>query len=178
VTQAIYEILYIINPTLGETEIDEVHARVISTIESNGGNVRRESKWGNRRLAYEVKNFREGFYALVEFNGTGDTVRTLKELLRVESRVIRQLITRVPKAKLAEEARKERVAAKKAEEERQKAEEEAKARAAAEEEAKAKAAAEAAEEETKEEPLGEVESAPESSESTEESTKKEEGSES
>jgi len=137
----VYEILYIINPTLTEEEIDQVHTLIQETINSSEGVVRREDKWGKRHLAYEVQKFREGFYALIEFDGTGETVKALKDLFRVESRVIRQLITAVPKARFEEEKRKAKVAAKRADEAKKKAEAEAARQQAEAEAAAAKAEA-------------------------------------
>jgi small subunit ribosomal protein S6 len=104
----IYEILYIIDPTLNEAETDAVHNKVKETITSAGGSVRREEKWGKRHLAYEVGKFREGFYAFIEFNADGEIVKAMKDMLHLEGRVIRYLITAVPKAKMEEEKRKAR----------------------------------------------------------------------
>ena len=147
--QQLYEILYIIDPTLTEAEIDEVHNKVKEEVTSKEGTIRREDKWGKRHLAYEVNKFREGFYAYIEFNGTGTTVNELKSMFRLEGRVIRYLITAVPKAKLEEEKRKAREAARRAELAKKKAEEELRAAEAAAQQAEAmeekkQAAAEAA----------------------------------
>lgn len=118
----IYEILYIIDPTLNEAETDAVHTKVKETITAAGGSVRREEKWGKRHLAYEVNKFREGFYAYIEFNADGAIVKAMKEMLHLEGRVIRYLITAVPKAKMEEEKRKAREAARRAELAKKKAE--------------------------------------------------------
>ncbi|HEQ60685.1 MAG TPA: 30S ribosomal protein S6 [Firmicutes bacterium] len=166
--EEIYEILYIVSPRLEEAEIEEVHKQVLDTITGGGGSVRRESRWGRRRLAYEVKKFREGYYIFVEFNGTGQTVKDLLDLIRVEGRIIRHLITSVPKAKLEEEKRREELAQKRAEEAKKQAEA---ARAAEEAEKAAEAARkeEAAEEAKKAvKALAESEAADESAPEAEE----------
>lgn len=156
--EEIYEILYIVSPRLEEAEIEEVHKQLLDIITGGGGSIRRESKWGRRRLAYEVKKFREGYYIFVEFNGTGQTVKDLLDLIRVEGRIIRHLITNVPKAKLEEEKRREELAQKRAEEAKKQAEaaraaEEAeKAAEAARQEEAAAAEAEAADEPAAPEP--------------------------
>jgi len=118
----IYEILYIIDPTLNEAETDAVHNKVKETMTSAGGSIRREEKWGKRHLAYEVGKFREGFYAYIEFNADGEIVKAMKDMLHLEGRVIRYLITAVPKAKMEEEKRKAREAARRAELAKKKAE--------------------------------------------------------
>lgn len=136
--EEIYEILYVLSPQLEEAEIEEVHKHITDIITASEGSIRRENKWGRRRLAYEVKKFREGYYIFVEFNGTGRTVKDLLDLFRVEKRIIRHLITSVPKAKLAEEERREELARTRAEEAKKQAEA---ARAAEEAEKAAEAAA-------------------------------------
>lgn len=139
----IYEILYIIDPTLNEAETDAVHNKVKETITSAGGSIRREEKWGKRHLAYEVQKFREGFYAFFEFNANGGIVKAMKEMMHLERRVIRYLITAVPKAKMEEDKRKAREAARRAELAKQKAEAELAAAEAAARKSEAEAEAKA-----------------------------------
>ncbi len=55
-----------------------------------------------------MQKFREGFYAYIEFNADGAIVKAMKEMLHLEGRVIRYLITAVPKAKMEEDKRKAR----------------------------------------------------------------------
>jgi|GEM_PF-328615 len=160
--EEIYEILYIVSPRLEEAEIGEVHKQLLDIITGGGGSIRRESKWGRRRLAYEVKKFREGYYIFVEFNGTGQTVKDLLDLIRVEGRIIRHLITNVPKAKLEEEKRREELAQKRAEEAKKQAEaaraaEEAEKAAEAARQEEAAAAEASAESEAADEPAPEPE---------------------
>lgn len=168
-TQSIYEILYIVNPELGDSDVQQVHQSLIDLIGSSGGEVRREDVWGRRRLAYEVKGFTDGIYGFIEFNGTGDTVNALKDHLKVEIKVLRNLITTVPKAKLEEEKRKAEQAAKQAAEAEKRAREEAEARAKAAADAAAEAEAES-ENKAEEEGRSEETESPESTESREEPT--------
>jgi small subunit ribosomal protein S6 len=139
----IYEILYIMDPTLPESANDEIHQQLIQLINESEGKVRREDKWGKRHLAYEVQKHREGFYAFIEFDAVGATLDNLKEHLRTETRIIRHLITQVPKAKMMEEERQKKKAADEAEKAKKRAEEEAR-RAVEREEQKAREEAAAA----------------------------------
>ncbi len=147
--EEIYEILYVLKPELEEAEIDAVHKRLMDTMSAAGGSLRRESKWGRRRLAYEVNKFREGHYIFVEFNGTGQTVKELNDFVRLEGPIIRHLITGVPKAKMEEEKRREELAQKKAEE----AQRQVEAARLAEAARAAEEAEKAAEEARREEPV-------------------------
>ncbi|EFU43915.1 ribosomal protein S6 [Paenibacillus vortex V453] len=48
---------------------------------------------GKRRLAYEIKKFRDGVFVLVNFNATPEVVAELERLMKISDEVIRYLIT-------------------------------------------------------------------------------------
>ena len=54
-----YEIMYIVKPTLDEDTIDAVAKRVDDVIAGIGGEVEKTDKRGRKRLAYEVKDFKD-----------------------------------------------------------------------------------------------------------------------
>ena len=157
----LYEILYIIDASLPETDIKAAEEEVKKTIANSGGKITKENIWGKRQLAYPIKKKTQGFYVDLEFQATPATPVELRELFHTRTSILRNMIMQVPKAKLIQEKRdadrlqrqkdkaeKERLAAKAAEE--------AAAQKAAEQEAEAAAAAAAAPA-TEEEP---VEAAP------------------
>jgi len=47
---------------------------------------------GKRRLAYEIKKFRDGHYVLVHFNAEPAVVTELDRVLKISDEVIRHLI--------------------------------------------------------------------------------------
>ena len=136
-----FELLYIVNPQLTEDEIAALHDKVKAAITENEGVIEKENHWGRRRLAYEVQKFREGYYIYAEFEGIGKTVKSIDALARIETGIIRHLVTRIPKAKALEEVRKAEAEARRAAREALRLEKEA----AREAEAAAKAAEAAAE---------------------------------
>jgi len=92
-----YEFMYIIRPDLDEDAINGVVEKYSQLIANNGGEVANSNRWGKRRLAYEVKDFKEGIYMLVHFNGEPATERELERVLKISDDVIRYLITRKDK---------------------------------------------------------------------------------
>ena len=89
-----YEIMYIVKPTLDEDTIDAVAKRVDDIIVSIGGEVEKTDKRGRKRLAYEVKDFKDGFYVLVDFKADPAQITEMERLLKLNDDVIRHLIVR------------------------------------------------------------------------------------
>lgn len=89
-----YETLYIIRPELDEEQTNAVLEKFKSLIENNGGEVTKLDKWGKRRLAYEIKHNREGYYALMEFNGEAETAAELDRVFRITDEVLKHMIVR------------------------------------------------------------------------------------
>jgi len=91
----IYEELFIINPGTPDEEIDQVIEQMQGVITSAGGTIDKMEKWGKRRLAYRVDKYREGFYVLIQFTCSPETVKELERRLRVTDAVIKFLTVRI-----------------------------------------------------------------------------------
>ncbi|MFA5881462.1 MAG: 30S ribosomal protein S6 [Eubacteriales bacterium] len=89
-----YEVLYIIRPELDEEQTNNVMEKFKSLIENNGGEITKLDKWGKRKLAYEIKHSREGFYVLMEFNGGAGTSAELDRVFRITDEVLKHMILR------------------------------------------------------------------------------------
>ena len=93
-----YETMYIIKPTLDEDAIDAVAKKVDDQIAGIGGSVEKTEKRGRKRLAYEVKDFKDGFYVLTNFKSDPAQIRELERLFRLNDDVIRHLVIRQDEA--------------------------------------------------------------------------------
>ncbi|PKM80423.1 MAG: 30S ribosomal protein S6 [Firmicutes bacterium HGW-Firmicutes-14] len=89
-----YEVLYIIKPDLEEEPTNEVVEKFKTLIENNGGEITKLDKWGKRKLAYEIKHSREGFYVLMEFNGEAGTSSELDRVFRITDEILKHMIMR------------------------------------------------------------------------------------
>ncbi len=87
-----YELMYIIRPDFDEEKVAEVIEKYNNLIANNGGEVVTADKWGKRRLAYEIKDFHEGIYVLVNFKGVPDTSREIDRVMKISDDVIRFMI--------------------------------------------------------------------------------------
>lgn len=87
-----YEVMYIIRPDI-EQEAVQAAVDKFQGIISNGGEITKHDVMGKRRLAYEIKKFRDGVFVLVNFNGTPEVIAELERLMKISDEVIRYLIT-------------------------------------------------------------------------------------
>ena len=87
-----YELMYIINPTLGEEDTAAVVEKFKALVEQHG-TIDEMELMGKRRLAYEINNLTDGYYVLVKFSSTPDFPAELDRILGITDSVIRSLIT-------------------------------------------------------------------------------------
>lgn len=91
-----YEILYIVRPDVDEEQLAEAVSSVDRLIANLGGTTLKTEIWGRRRLAYEVRHFREGQYVLTDFRLDPNRVPEMEAALRIHETVFRHLIVRKP----------------------------------------------------------------------------------
>jgi len=89
-----YETVFIVRPDVEEEDLNAIVERVENVIKSNGGTTSEPQVWGKRRLAYEVKTYRDGIYVLISFEGPPEIVGKLREHFRFNEDIIRNIITR------------------------------------------------------------------------------------
>src|SRR5881227_4421489 len=89
-----YEIMFIVNPSTPEEEIDKINSQLEGIITSGGGKVEKIEKMGKRRLAYDIDKHREGFYVLFVIAANGDIIKECERRLRVMDAVIKFMTVR------------------------------------------------------------------------------------
>ncbi|MDF9407051.1 MAG: 30S ribosomal protein S6 [Pelotomaculum sp. PtaB.Bin013] len=89
-----YEVVFIIRPDLDEDKSTAVIDKFKDLIESQGGEVLKVDKWGKRRLAFEVKDFREGFYVILHINAESKVSSELDRVFKITDEVLRHIIVR------------------------------------------------------------------------------------
>jgi small subunit ribosomal protein S6 len=114
VSDRTYEILFIADPDLPETEVDTLTTQVQGFVEKEGARVTKVEKWGKKRLAYVVGRHREGYYVLLVVEGAGSVVKEVERRIHVLDGIIRFLTVRVDEELRKAERRKARRAAEEA----------------------------------------------------------------
>jgi small subunit ribosomal protein S6 len=93
-----YEIMFIVSPDGTEEDIDKINGQIEGVITAGGGKAEKIEKLGKRRLAYNVKKFREGSYILFTIKADGAIVREVERRFRVMDLVIKYLTVRMDDA--------------------------------------------------------------------------------
>ena len=86
-----YEVLYVINPTLGEEDTAALVARFKELAEARG-TVAEVDEWGKRRLAYPINDLEEGYYVLMTFSADPAFPAELDRLMRINVSIMRSII--------------------------------------------------------------------------------------
>ncbi|HWO97490.1 MAG TPA: 30S ribosomal protein S6, partial [Bacillus sp. (in: firmicutes)] len=60
-----YEIMYIIRPNIEDEAKKALVERFSGILTDNGAEIENVKEWGKRRLAYEINDFRDGYYMIV-----------------------------------------------------------------------------------------------------------------
>lgn len=89
-----YEVMYVLRPDLEEEKVKANVNRYSEVVTKNGGEVTNLQELGKRRLAYEIKKFREGFYVLMNFRANSDVVAEVERLMKINDDVMRFLCVR------------------------------------------------------------------------------------
>jgi len=89
-----YEIMMVLKPDLEEEKIKSVVERFVNIITDNKGEVTAIEPWGKRRLAYEIEDYKEGFYAMIFYTADGSFNGELERNFRIVDSVIRHIIVR------------------------------------------------------------------------------------
>ena len=89
-----YEVLYIVDPALGEEGIAALVEKFKALVEANG-TLTSIDEWGKRRLAYPVNDLMEGYYVLMTMDAKPEFPAELDRVFKITEGVMRSLITDV-----------------------------------------------------------------------------------
>jgi small subunit ribosomal protein S6 len=95
VSERIYEILFIVDPNIGEPEVDALAAQVQGFIEREKGKVQKIEKWGKKRLSYLVKKQREGQYVLITADVDAAAIKEIERRMHVLEGILKFMTVRV-----------------------------------------------------------------------------------
>lgn len=89
-----YEIMYIIRPNIEDEAKKALVERFNTILTDNGAELTEAKEWGKRRLAYEINDFRDGYYQLVRVNSDAAAVEEFSRLAKISEDIIRHMVTR------------------------------------------------------------------------------------
>jgi small subunit ribosomal protein S6 len=89
-----YEGVFILFPNLEEevrnTELDKLK-KVIADYE---GTIEKVDEWGQKRLAYEIMKFKEGYYIIINFTANTEVNKELDRVCGINEKMLRHMIIR------------------------------------------------------------------------------------
>ena len=88
-----YETIFIINPNVEEAGIKELIQK-FSDLINNAGKVENVEEMGKRKLAYEIKKNKEGYYVLINFEAQPELIKELERIYRITDEVIKFIVVR------------------------------------------------------------------------------------
>ncbi|MDA7025013.1 30S ribosomal protein S6 [Bacillus sp. CLL-7-23] len=89
-----YEVMYIIRPDVDEESKKAVVERFNNILTTNGAEITETKDWGKRRLAYEINDFRDGFYQIVNILSGSEAVQEFDRLAKISDDIIRHIVVK------------------------------------------------------------------------------------
>ncbi len=92
-----YELMTVFRPDLEEQPLQEAVERLNGLITARGGETASGDTWGRRRLAYPIRDFRDGIYHLTMLKLDPKATDDLERTLMLNDQIIRYLLIRKEK---------------------------------------------------------------------------------
>ncbi len=92
-----YELTVVFSPQMAEEDITTAVERLSQFVTQKGGVISEVNRWGRRKLAYPIKHFREGSYAVTQLKLQPNLAAELEVNLRSSEEILRYLLVRLEK---------------------------------------------------------------------------------
>ena len=89
-----YEIMYIMRPDMEEEAQKGLIERFNTVLTDNGAEIEKVKEVGKKRLAYEIEDYRDGYYVLINFSGDENSVNEFDRLAKFSDDIIRHMAVR------------------------------------------------------------------------------------
>lgn len=92
-----YELTYIIDGNVPETENAQISHKIQDIIKSKNGEIKLFQEFGRKKLSYEIKKSLKGTYFVIEFESAPTTINLIEKDLKLEKGILRHIIVKKPK---------------------------------------------------------------------------------
>lgn len=86
-----YEMMVLADPNVDENKINILFDKLADLGGKLGAKLVNRSLWGKRRLAYEIKDLKEGVYYILDIESVPSAVDKLESYLKIQNEVLRFL---------------------------------------------------------------------------------------
>jgi len=95
--KALYEGMYIVSATLSDESRKKAFDKITDGITEKGGEIHKIHEQGRKKLAYEIDGKREGYYYVVYFTGSTQSIAELWKEYHLHEDLIRFMTMRAEK---------------------------------------------------------------------------------
>ncbi len=89
-----YEVIAIVKSDLPDDDITALIERSHKIITKRKGLIVKIDKWGKRRLAYEIKKQKDGYYVFIDLVGDGPIIDEIERNYKIDDRILKFLTTK------------------------------------------------------------------------------------
>lgn len=90
-----YELMFIVKTTMETSAATDLANSYKKLITDEKGEVTNFKEMGQRKLAYPIKKEINGFYYLINFNASVETIKELDRRFRLDENIIRHMIIKL-----------------------------------------------------------------------------------
>ncbi len=87
-----YEIMYIIRPNLEEEARKELIIEINNIFTKFESQEPKVVEWGMRDLAYEINDFKKGYYVILDVEATYEAVTEVDRVVKIKEDIIRHIV--------------------------------------------------------------------------------------
>jgi len=93
-----YETIFILRPTLNDQEISESIENYRDLLVREGAAIYRHEDLGKKKLAYEIRHFQNGHYAIFQYRAKPSAVNELERTFKISEDLLRYLTVKIDAA--------------------------------------------------------------------------------
>lgn len=91
-----YEAVLIFVPNMEEEKRNTLLDKFKGIIESDG-TITNIDEWGNRKLAYEINDYTDGYYVILNFEAKSEVIDEINRIAKISDDVMRHMIIKEDK---------------------------------------------------------------------------------
>ncbi len=89
-----YEIMFIVKPDVEEEKRNKVIEDLKGILTTDNGTVDNVNEWGLRDLAYEIKDYKKGYYVIIDTTTSPENIHEFDRLAKINTAILRLLTIR------------------------------------------------------------------------------------
>ena len=92
-----YEIMFIVKPDVEEDARNAIIENFKKVLTNTEGTVDNVNEWGLRDFAYEIQDYKKGYYVVIDTTTTPANISEFERISRINANVIRHMTLRKSK---------------------------------------------------------------------------------